>query len=187
LVPGYEIRATVLPVPSRPIGELMRFSILDKEGEHKVTVTRSGTRRYKASPHPDEERLTHVALTDVDKSKDNSLYASIYHLAAKHGVPDDLILQVLRTHAPLTDFRQRVRPGDGIELFFDLKGEDRGVDGELGSLLATFITAGGETRKYYRFRSADGVVDFYDADGNTARKFLMRLPVRSRDVRLTSG
>jgi murein DD-endopeptidase MepM/ murein hydrolase activator NlpD len=187
LQPGYEVRATVLPVPSRPIGELVRFSVFDDDGDHKVTVTRGGTRQYKASATPVEERLTHVALTEADRGPDNSLYASFYHLAAKHGIPDDLILQVLRIHAPLTDFRQRVRAGDGIELFFDLKGEDRGVDGEVGDLLATFITAGGETRKYYRFRSGDGVVDFYDADGSTARRFLMRLPVRSRDVRLTSG
>jgi murein DD-endopeptidase MepM/ murein hydrolase activator NlpD len=187
LQPGYEIRATVLPVPSRPIGELVRFSILDDDGDHKVTVTRSGTRQYKASAAPVEDRLLHVALTDVDKGQADSLYASFYHLAAKYGVSDDMILQVLRIHAPLTDFRQRVRAGDGIELFFNLKGEDRGADGEVGDLLATFITAGGETRKYYRFRGTDGVVDFYDAEGNTARKFLMRLPVRSRDVRLTSG
>lgn len=187
LAPGYEIRATVLPVPSRPIGELVRFSVFDDDGEHRVTVTRSGTRQYRASATPVEERLPHVALTDVDKGQNNSLYTSFYHLAAKHGIPNDLILQVLRIHAPLTDFRQRVRAGDGIELFLDLKGEDRGVDGDVGNLLATFITAGGETRKYYRFRSADSVVDFYDAEGSTARKFLMRLPVRSRDVRLTSG
>jgi murein DD-endopeptidase MepM/ murein hydrolase activator NlpD len=187
LAPGYELRATVLPVPPRPIGELVRLSLFDDGGEHLVTVTRSGTRQYKASATPVEERLTHAALADVDKGQDNSLYASFYHLATKHSVPDNLILQVLRIHAPLTDFRQRVRAGDGIELFFDLKGEDRGVDGEVGDLLATFITAGGETRKYYRFRSADGVADFYDAEGSTARKFLMRLPVRSRDVRLTSG
>jgi murein DD-endopeptidase MepM/ murein hydrolase activator NlpD len=122
-----------------------------------------------------------------NKGQDNSIYASIYHLAATYGIPDDMILQVLRIHAPLTDFRQRVRAGDGFELFFDLKDQDKGVDGAPGDLLATFITAGGETRKYYRFRSADGVVDFYDADGNTARKFLMRLPVRARDIRLTSG
>ena len=177
----------VLPLPSRPLGELVRFSVLDDDGEHKATVTRNGTRQYTASATPVEDRLTHVALTDSDQGQDNSLYASFYHLAAKHDVPDDLILQVLRIHAPLTDFRQRVRAGDGIELFFDLKGEERGVDGDVGDLLATFVTAGGETRKYYRFRSSDGAVDFYDTEGNTARKFLMRLPVRSRDVRLTSG
>jgi murein DD-endopeptidase MepM/ murein hydrolase activator NlpD len=187
LLPGYQIHATVLPAPTRPVGELVRFSVLDQAGAHKVTVTRNGTRQYVASPTPVEKRLPHVAVTDADQAQNNSLYTSFYHIAVKHGIPNDLILQVLRIHAPQTDFRQRVRAGDGIELFLDLKGEEQGVDGDMGDLLATFITAGGETRKYYRFRSSDGVVDFYDADGNTARKFLMRLPVRSRDVRLTSG
>ncbi len=121
------------------------------------------------------------------RDQDNSLYASFYHLAAKQGLPPELIMQILRVHAPQTDFRQRVRAGDSIELFFNLKGEERGVDGDVGDLLATFVTTGGVTRKFYRYQSSDGVTDFYDAEGNTARKFLMRLPVRSRDVRLTSG
>lgn len=187
LLPGFEIRGTVLPVPGRRVGELVRFVIVDEAGGHKVTVTRKGTRKYVASAKPVAERLTHVALTDGAHGQDNSLYASFYHLAGKNDIRDDLILRILRIHAPQTDFRQRVRAGDSIELFFDLKGEERGVDGEVGNLLATFITAGGETRKFYRYRSADGVVDFYDPDGNTARKFLMRRPVRGADVRLTSG
>jgi murein DD-endopeptidase MepM/ murein hydrolase activator NlpD len=128
-----------------------------------------------------------AALGNVGAIQNNSLYASFYALAAKQGIPADLIMQVMRINAPQTDFRQRVRVGDAVELFFDLKGEDRGIDGEVGDLLATFITAGGTTHKFYRFRSSDGVVDFYDTDGNTARKFLMRVPVRGADVRLTSG
>jgi murein DD-endopeptidase MepM/ murein hydrolase activator NlpD len=126
------------------------------------------------------------ALSDSDKLQDNSLYASFYHVAAKQGVAHDLIMQVMRIHAYGTDFRQRVRAGDSVELFFDMKGEERGIDGEIGDLLATFITAGGKTHKFYRFRTPDGTIDFYDADGNTARKFLMRRPVRGQDVRLTS-
>jgi murein DD-endopeptidase MepM/ murein hydrolase activator NlpD len=187
LQPGYEVRALVLPMPSRPSGDLVRFSIFDEAGAHKVTVTRNGTGEYLPSATRVDERVTHVALTEADQAQDNSLYASVYALAAKQGVPDDLILQILRIHAPETDFRQRVRVGDGVELFFDVKGEDRGVDGAIGELLATFVTAGGQTQKFYRFRSADGTADFYDADGNTSRKFLMRLPVRGADVRLTSG
>ena len=187
LQPGYEIRGLVLPLPGRPNGDLVRFSVLDETGAHKVTVTRNGTGEYVPSATRVEDRMTHVALPDNDQAQDNSLYASFYALAAKHDVPSDLILQILRVHAPGTNFFQRVRVGDGVELFFDLKGEDRGVDGEIGDLLATFVTAGGETRKFYRFRTSDGTVDFYDPDGNTARKFLMRRPVRGEDVRLTSG
>jgi murein DD-endopeptidase MepM/ murein hydrolase activator NlpD len=187
LLPGYEVHAMVLPLPTRPNGELVRFSIFDETGAHKATVSRNGTGEYVPSATRVEERVTHVALTDSDRTRDSSLYASFYSLAAKQGVPADRITQILRVHAAGTNFFQRVRVGDGIELFFDLKGEDRGVDGEIGDLLATFITAGGETRKFYRFRTPDGVVDFYDADGSTARKFLMRRPVRGEDVRLTSG
>jgi murein DD-endopeptidase MepM/ murein hydrolase activator NlpD len=190
LLPGYEVRASVLPMPARPNGELVRFSILDENGAHKVTVTRNGTGEYVPSTAEVEERVprvTQVALTDSDRMQDSSLYASFYSMAAKHGVPTNLITQILRVHAPATNFFQRVRVGDGVELFFDLKGEDKGVDGEVGDLLATFVTAGNETHKFYRFRTSDGTLDFYDADGNTARKFLMRRPVRGEDVRLTSG
>jgi murein DD-endopeptidase MepM/ murein hydrolase activator NlpD len=131
--------------------------------------------------------VTPTVLSDRDRLEDNSLYASFYYAAAKQGMPHDLIMQVMRIHAYGTDFRQRVRAGDGVELFFDMKGEERGIEGELGDLLATFITAGGQTHRFYRFRTPDGAVDFYDADGSTARKFLMRRPVRGEDVRLTSG
>ena len=67
-----------------------------------------------------------------------------------------MILQILKIHAYETDFRQRVRAGDGFEFFFDVKDEDKGIDGGLGELLATSVTAGGETHKFYRFRTLGG-------------------------------
>jgi murein DD-endopeptidase MepM/ murein hydrolase activator NlpD len=187
LQPGFEVRGFVLPLPARPGGDLVRFSIYDEAGQHKVTVTRNGTGEYVPSAARVDERPTLAALANDDRTQDSNVYTSFYSLAVKQRIPSDLITQVMRVHAPATDFRQRVRVGDGVELFFDLKDEDRGIDGDIGDLLATFITSGGETRKFYRFRTSDGAVDFYDADGNTARKFLMRLPVRTRDVRLSSG
>jgi murein DD-endopeptidase MepM/ murein hydrolase activator NlpD len=187
LRPGFEVRAVMAPSPARPGGDLVRFGVFDESGDHKVTVTRNSMGDYVPSAALADERLTRAVLSDADRAQDSSLYASFYYVAAKHGVPPDLIMQILRVHAYGTDFRQRVRVGDGVELFFDTKGEERGIDGELGDLLATFITAGGATHKFYRFRTPDGAVDYYDADGSTARKFLMRRPVRGENVRLTSG
>jgi murein DD-endopeptidase MepM/ murein hydrolase activator NlpD len=187
LLPGYEIRTTLVPSATRPGGgEIVRFSVFDESGAHKVTVTRNATGEYAASPTRGDERLVYTALPENDRTQDNSLYASLHYTAAKQGIPPDLILQIMRIHAYATDFRQRVRAGDGVEFFFDMK-EDKGIDSALGDLLATFITAGGATHKFYRFRTSDGVTDFYDAEGSTSRKFLMRRPVRGEDVRLTSG
>ncbi len=62
---------------------------------------------------------------------------------------------------------------------------DGGSDDEAGELLYTSMTIDGQTRKFYRFRTPDDVVDYYDEQGNSAKKFLMRNPVKGG--RYTSG
>src|SRR5207248_687987 len=48
------------------------------------------------------------------------------------------------------------------------------------------LTTGGETRKFYRYQTADdNVVDYYDESGKSAKKFLVRKPVA--DGTITSG
>jgi len=113
-----------------------------------------------------------------------SLYASLHHAASKQGMSDNAILQALKIHAYQTDFSQRVRAGDAFEFFFE---EVKAAHGGFGALLATAIASRGETRKFYRFRTPDGMADYYDADGNTSRKFLMRRPVSCENARLSSG
>jgi murein DD-endopeptidase MepM/ murein hydrolase activator NlpD len=188
LLPDFEVRATTLPSPARPnSGEVVRFSIFDERGGHKVTVTRNATGEYVPSITRGEERVVLELLSDRDQAQDNSLYASMFATIEPQGVAPETIMQIMRIHAYTTDFRQRVRAGDTVEFFFDMKGEDKGIDGEIGELLATTVTAGGDTHKFYRFTTSDGTTDFYDAEGSTSRKFLMRRPVRGEDVRLTSG
>ncbi len=129
------------------------------------------------------DRGAREALSGEAHADASSLYASLYHIAARHGVGDEAILQILKIHAFQTDFSQKVRPGDALELFFE---EDKGK-GELGALLATALTASGTTHRFYRFRTPDGTVDYYDGEGNTSRTFLLRRPVRCEGARLTSG
>ena len=82
------------------------------------------------------------------------------------------------------DYKQRVRPGDGFELFFDVRHADDGAETP-GELLYVAMTTGNEPLKYYRFRTPDGAVDFYNFKGSNSRKFLMRSPIKSG--RFTSG
>ena len=45
-------------------------------------------------------------------------------------------------------------------------------------MLFAALTVGGETKKFYRYQSPDdGVVDYYDETGKSAKKFLVRKPV----------
>jgi murein DD-endopeptidase MepM/ murein hydrolase activator NlpD len=184
---GQDLLVTVIPsVKWQGRTEPIRFSIVEGQA-HKLTVTRNGAGEYVASEMPLDERVGRAAVVDDDQPQSSTLYASLFHTAERQGIPRDVILQILKIHAYETDFRQKVRAGDGFDNFFDVKDEDKGIEGGIGELLATAVTASGETHKFYRFRTPDGGIDFYDQEGNTSRKFLMRRPVRGDDVRITSG
>ena len=65
------------------------------------------------------------------------------------------------------------KAGDSFELFYDLVQDENGAE-RPGELLYAAVTIGGETHGYYRFRTPDGVVDYYDDKGSNSKKFLMR-------------
>jgi murein DD-endopeptidase MepM/ murein hydrolase activator NlpD len=188
LPPGQEVHVTLAPSVVRANRmEPIRFSVFGEGHDHKLTVTRNAAGEFVASASPMDERAIRTELSDEEQPQAFSLYASVYHTAERQGIPPEVITQILKIHAYETDFRQRVRAGDGFDFFFDVKDEEKGADGSLGDLLATSVTSAGETHRFYRYQTPDGGVDYYDEQGNTSRKFLMRRPVRGEDVRLTSG
>jgi len=188
LQPGQEVHVTLVPSVVRANRmDPVRVSVFGEGHDHKVTVARNAAGEFVASASPIDERMINAEVNDDEQPQASSLYASLLTTAERQGVPHDLILQILKIHAYETDFRQRVRAGDGFELFFEVKDEDKGIEGSLGELLATAVTSAGETHRFYRFRTSDGLVEYYDEQGNTSRKFLMRRPVRGEDVRITSG
>lgn len=189
LVPGLEVYITMVPsLTQQGRLEPARFSILGDGHDHKVTVSRNAAGEFVASADPPLARALAAATLDEnsDRPQASNLYASVYYASLLQNVQPETIIKILRIHAYDTDFRRRLRAGDGIELFFDLK-EEAGPDAAPGELLYTAITAGSETSRFYRFRTSDGIVDYYDERGNNSRKFLMRRPVRGAEVRLTSG
>ncbi len=66
-------------------------------------------------------------------------------------------------------------------------GEDDAADARNEVTFAA-LTVGGETKKFYRYLSTDdGVVDYYDETGKSAKKFLVRKPVGAGIMRSGFG
>ena len=173
---GQEVRFSLVPAPS-DTGQMepIKVSIHAKEGGHVATVARNRQGDYVASTDPigNETKSTQASAR-------TTLYHSFYQAALQQRLKAETILKLLRVHSYDVDFKQKVRPGDSFEMFFDGAGDE-----EAGELLYTSMTIDGQTRKFYRFRTPDDVVDYYDEQGNSAKKFLMRNPVKGG--RYTSG
>lgn len=181
---GYEVRARLVPHADRMEPEA--FAIFGPLNQHLVTVKRSDDGVFQADAEFDPRILMTRSSFDSAAASDASLYASIYDAALMQKLPPDEIMKILRIHAYEIDFRRRVRDGDQLELFYEIKKNADGTK-KLGELLYTAITTGGDKHKFWRFRSQDGDVEYYNEEGENSKKFLMRKPVRGSNVRLTSG
>ena len=181
---GQEVRFTLVPAPKNDAQmEPVKVSLFTGKA-HNVTVVRDGAGEYVASDNPITLKVANNLRRTV-RSKRASLYTSFYHSALNQGVGADQITKLLRVHSYDVDFKRPTHPGDSFEVFFGLEKDESGQEQALGEVLFTAMTVGGDEQRYYRFRTPDGAVDFYDKDGNSAKKFLMRKPVKG--ARYTSG
>lgn len=185
-----ELHLTLVPSPAdRRKLEPTIVSLFGEGQTHRFTVTRTDDGNYAATDKPaqpviETARTIMAASGSTTKAGPQArIYDSVYAASRRARFDDAFALQLMRTFAYDVDFNRAVAPGDMLELFFDIERPDD-TDGRL---LFAALTIGGETKGFYRFRARDGSIDFYDEDGNSAKVFLLRKPVRGADVRFTSG
>ncbi|MGH1349619.1 MAG: peptidoglycan DD-metalloendopeptidase family protein [Methyloligellaceae bacterium] len=192
--------STVFPANNVQAGQELRFILVPTENDegkveplsmslfagpkHRVTIVKSGAGEYAeyiASESPVE--LTVGKGPKKSFAQRSSVYLSMYHAALAQKIPHQQVLKILRVHSYDVDFKRRVQSGDTFTAFFDEN--SKGKNSLYGELLYTSTTIGGQKKSFYRFRTPDGTVDFYDEKGSSSKKFLMRKPVRG--ARYTSG
>lgn len=110
--------------------------------------------------------------------------ATLYNSAKSEGVPQHIIAELMRVHSYDVDFERDVQPGDSFEVFFGKAPDNSNAKRKV--LLYSALTLEGKRTGYYRFTSPeDGITDYYDGDGQSVRKALLRTPISG--ARTSSG
>lgn len=111
------------------------------------------------------------------------LYESLYETGLRHDLPRPLIDELVRIFSYDLDFQQRVRGGDNLEVIFTDEDE-----GERAEILSATLTVGGESRQVFRYQAPeDGLIDYFDGDGRSLKKFLLRKPITDAEMRSGFG
>jgi murein DD-endopeptidase MepM/ murein hydrolase activator NlpD len=162
---------------------LARLSVYSGETlETNIAVNDRGEYVQVTPPHRTTKRQSSSDSDDSDDADGMRLYDSLYETAMKQEIPRSVTDELVRIFANDVDFGRAVSGGDSFEAFYDETEEGEGHN----QLLYAAITARNETFRYYRFQTPDdGIVDYYDQDGRSTRKFLVRMPIVGG--RFTSG
>jgi murein DD-endopeptidase MepM/ murein hydrolase activator NlpD len=169
---GQRVRVLLSPGPNGEITPV-RVSIFSEQA-HEASVALSDNGHYVAVEDPHDSTFAKVAdEDDGDDGKGIRLYQSIYETALKNQVPPPMIDSLIRIFSFDVDMQRRARAGDSIDILYA-----NDETGGQGDVLYASINVGGEPRRYYRFQTNDdGITDYYDEGGKSAKKFLVRKPL----------
>ena len=128
------------------------------------------------------------AVRPVDRAAvhaGNEIDLSLYEAARQVNIPLDAFDKFVRVMSFSVDFQRDIQRGDQFELVYE-KTVDR-LTGDVlssGKLNYAGIILSGKRMGYYRFTHPDGQIGWYDRNGKSAVRTLMRTPVNG--ARLSS-
>ncbi|MGZ9052919.1 MAG: M23 family metallopeptidase [Rhodoplanes sp.] len=171
---GQKLRVLLTPVPGGSRMQPARVILAGETGTEAV-VALSDLGKYVSVDVQSAETQVADAEDENDDGTGVRLYQSLYETALRNNIPRPVIEDLVRIYSYDVDFQRRAQPGDAFEVLYS--GEDENTSGKQDVLFA-LLSVGGELKRFYRFQSSDdGLVDYYDETGKSAKKFLVRKPL----------
>ena len=169
---------------------VVRLSLY-RNGEHRMTMALNDKGRFvKGTPPAMSDAVANATADETDlllgtAQKPVRVYDGIYRAMLSYDLNEQMSAQLVNLLASKVDLQSQASPEDTLELFFsDADPKGGATDGS--ELFYIDAEIGGQEIALYRFRDPEtGAVDFYDKDGRSIRRFLLRNPVPNG--RFTSG
>ena len=131
-----------------------------------------------------DDALSWFAFRTVRPVQRYLVYASgiiennIYNAVEDQDVPNSALDEFIRVLGFSVDFQREVRSGDEFELLYEREIDQlTGEDLNSGTLHYAGLRLSGDTMSFFRFENRDGIVGWYDRDGQSAVRTLMRTPI----------
>ncbi|UYN98400.1 MAG: M23 family metallopeptidase [Devosia sp.] len=174
---GIRLRILYGPLSNDPNSLVpYRMSIYRPEGatgdRHIATVALSDGGQYVVGLQPDWVEFPEEDVEQINVGNLPTVYRSIWETGRKHDLDDDTIERIIGMFAYDIDMTRRITAGDSIEILESSETAEAAPE-----LLYVGLSLGGTLRQFYRFTTEDGVVDFFDPDGETGKRFLNRRPL----------
>ena len=134
-----------------------------------------------ATPQAKSAAVAAAAITQFHAS--SNVGSGISTAGADSKIPDYIMAEFSRVFSYDVDFQRQVSATDSFEVFYG--NPLSGSSSKRKVLHMARLTIDGEKRTFYRYTTAEGLTEYFDENGRSASRQLLRTPVSG--ARLTSG
>ena len=152
---------------------------IQRDTVNAVVVARGEDGSFKVNK---EAKAIHKSTRAFRGRIDNSLYVD----AKEQGVPDSVILELIKMYSWGVDFQREIQNGDTFEVLYEeYLTDDGSIVPNRGEVIYAQLGLSGRNMPLYRYEDKNGDSDYFDPAGASAKKPLMKTPIDG--ARLTSG
>jgi murein DD-endopeptidase MepM/ murein hydrolase activator NlpD len=168
---GQEINVTLGPADDADEPLLMALAIRP-EPRREITLERNDTGDFSVEEQVFE---TVARLQRAAGTVDGSVIVS----AEAAGVPRPALVEMLRAFSWDVNFQHDIKVGDRFDVLIEQAWTSDGWPVDAGRVLWAELTTGGGEERYsiYRFKPHDGEEFFYNSEGESVVKALLRTPL----------
>jgi murein DD-endopeptidase MepM/ murein hydrolase activator NlpD len=174
LRPGHELYVFRSSDPSRPLAALA----IEPSPDRRITLFAREDGGFTASVE-EVERVRHLVRAE------GTIATSFYEDLVRASVPPSLVMGLIRAFSNNVDFQRDLQGGERFAVMFERWRDPDGGLMDHGDALFAELEAGGRAHRIWRFAKPDGGVDWFDENGVSVRRSLLRTPLDA--ARISSG
>jgi murein DD-endopeptidase MepM/ murein hydrolase activator NlpD len=174
LRPGHEIHVFRSTDPTRALAALA----IEPSPDRRITVFATEDGRFTTSVE-EVERVRHLVRAE------GTITASFYEDLTRASVPPTLVMGLIRAFSNNVDFQRDIQGGERFAVMFERWRDPDGGLMDHGDVIHAELHAGGRVHRIWRFERGDGRVEWFDENGVSVRRSLLRTPLDA--ARISSG
>ena len=124
-------------------------------------------------------------LTKVIAYKESKITNSLYQTALSLKVKPDIIIEFARLYGFQVDFQRDIWKNDSFQIIYEEFFNEDGKIVETGNIIFAKLSLQNEDLKLYRYEYQKNKIDYFDENGKSMRKTLMKTPING--ARLSSS
>lgn len=157
-------------------GLLIQLDLL-KNFDQKISISRHGE-LYQSV-------VDQLPTLNLTRHAEGVIEDSLFMAGLKQGLPNSVIVDLIRIFSFDVDFQREIRKGDRFEILYERRLSEDGARVEEGNILFARLTLRGKPINLYRYKpEKNPFADYFHESGKSAKRALMKTPIEG--ARLSS-
>ena len=162
-----------------PIGQIIYITLSDKQ---LTKVSFSPSFDFEIVARLQENKSFKVEKKKIKLAFEDRIFRgiitqSLYQTAVDLNLPPNTLIELIRIFSFDVDFQREIQRGDRFSLLFNVyrNGQNKVVHN--GAIKWASMNLSGKKLEYAAYKNKNGFTDYYDRNGKSVKKTLMRTPI----------